>query len=875
MTADGADGVVDDDDENLAPVVSENATTRDARDDVAMTVKSAMGRSVVSFSRAFVNPVARRPFVSPMVGKPPTTGGPAAKRARPAATAAAKSTTAKSTTATAKSTTVDGAEKAAFVCLYARRKAGASSGKQRQAKTFLDGVVVADVVSKTAELYSIQGTRVAKGAAGTLVEGTTTTCGTYEVEVMEPVSTADVLSGAVFSRGGGSAPTAEQRELVSERARPKAFVAPVRGAMRPSSAAGPSSTSSKPFATEAPLHSADAENALVLSTLDTNFFRRDARTACAVVCDPYISRHLRSHQRDGVKFMYECVMGLRTSVHTSKAHTGCLLAHEMGLGKTLQVIALVWTLLKQSPFKRGQPTCRRVVICVPASLVGNWRVEFQKWLGVERCEPMVVEGGDKEAKSNLQDFARPSQRRYQVLITSYETLRAQADVVAGAKVDLLVCDEAHRLKNATQSTKGAMALESLRCLRRVLLTGTPIQNDLDELWSVMDFACPGLMGDLASFRQIYSIPIERARERGAKEEAIRIGDARREQVGLLIDPFIHSRKADEINARLLPPKTEYVVFVRLTSSQEELYLDQLKQKSMQSMLGRIGKSDDVEPISPLAAIQTLQKLCNAAALASETNENDVVETSSKLIVLRAFFRALPPDERIVVVSGFTTTLDLVAGLCESENIKYARLQGSTPPKERTSIVRVFNTSGKILLLSTKAGGVGLNLVGANRLVLVDSSWNPAHDLQAQARIWRDGQTKSCYIYRLLSTGTIEERMFQRQELKGALARTLGFRSTSAATSDAGAGNTTFTQAELRDLFSYVKDTRCDTADRIDAMAGETPEHWRRDVSERTTDPLLTSAAREDERISFVSELPNASAQNADAGDIDDIDDACE
>jgi len=867
---DATDDAGDDDDENAAPSVSTNATTREATGDRApAAVKPVKG----AISRAFVNPMAaRRPFVSPMVGKPTAaTAAKPAKRSRPTPTAA----TARSAIVTARSTTVTGEEKKAFVCLYAKRKAGASSGKQRQAKTFLDGVVVADVVSKTAELYSIQGTRVAKGAAGTLVEGTTTTCGAYEVEVMEPVSTTDVLSGAVFSRGGGSAPTAEQRELVSEQRRPKAFVAPVRGAMKPSSTVGTYlSTSSKPFATEAPLHSADVENALVLSTLDTNFYRRDARTACAVVCDPYISRHLRPHQRDGVKFMYECVMGLRTSVHTSKAHTGCLLAHEMGLGKTLQVIALVWTLLKQSPFKRGQPTCRRVVICVPASLVGNWGAEFQKWLGSERCEPMVVEGGDKEAKSNLQDFARPSQRRYQVLITSYETLRAQADIVAGANIDLLVCDEAHRLKNATQSTKGAMALESLRCLRRVLLTGTPIQNDLDELWSVMDFACPGLMGDLASFRQIYSIPIERARERGAKEEAIRIGDARREQVGVLIDPFIHSRKADEINARLLPPKTEYIVFVRLTSRQEKLYLDQLKKKSLQSMLGRIGKSDDVEPISPLAAIQTLQKLCNAAVLASETNENDFVETSSKLVVLRAFFRALPSDERIVVVSGFTTTLDLVARLCESENMKYARLQGSTPPKERTSIVRIFNNSGKILLLSTKAGGVGLNLVGANRLVLVDSSWNPAHDLQAQARIWRDGQTKSCYIYRLLSTGTIEERMFQRQELKGALARTLGFRSTSAATSNASTGNTTFTQAELRDLFSYVKDTRCDTADRIDAMSGETPEHWRRDVSCTSDDPLLTSAAREDERISFVSELPNAATQNADVDEVsvDDIDD---
>ena len=265
----------------------------------------------------------------------------------------------------------------------------------------------------------------------------------------------------------------------------------------------------------------------------------------------------------------------------------------------------------------------------------------------------------------------------------------------------------------------------------------------------------------------------------------------------MIDPFIHSRKADEINARLLPPKTEYVVFVRLTSSQEELYLDQLKQKSMQSMLGRTASRTPSR--FRLAAIQTLQKLCNAAALASETNENDVVETSSKLIVLRAFFRALPPDERIVVVSGFHDDARSLAGLCGRKH-QVRCLQGSTPPKERTSIVRVFNTSGKILLLSTKAGGVGLNLVGANRLVLVDSCLESRHDLQAQARIWRDGQTKSCYIYRLLSTGTIEERMFQRQELKGALARTLGFRSTSAATSERRAGEHARHAAELRVVF---------------------------------------------------------------------------
>ena len=757
----------------------------------------------------------------------------------------------------------DGDARRCFSALYAKRKAG-GGGKQRSAKTFVDGVVIARGNGARAELCDMRGKRVATGCAGTIVAGTTCEIGRYEVEIGEAVRAEDVDSGAAFSRGGAAAVPDEV--VVANERKVKSFVAPVRGI---GGAGGSAATSEakKTFAPEAPLHSDVADGALVLSTLDTDFHRGDRRTACAVVCDPFISRFLRPHQRDGVQFMYEAVMGLRTSVHTNRAHTGCLLAHEMGLGKTLQVIALVWTLLKQSPFKRGQPTCRRVVVCVPASLTGNWALEFRKWLGEERCDPKVVEGGDKEARKSFEEFALPSQRRYNVLITSYETLRAQADVVARANVDLLVCDEAHRLKNATQSTKGAQALASLKCHRRVLLTGTPIQNNLDELWGVMDFAAPGLLGDLDSFRKIYSGPIEKASERGAKEEVVRIGNARREEVGRLIGPFIHSRKADEINASLLPPKTEYVVFVRLSEVQKGLYVDQLKQKSMLSMLGRIGKTQDAESISPLQAIQTLQKLCNAAALATEVS--DPVASSSKLAVLRAMFRALADDERIVIVSGFTTTLDLIAKLCESEHLKYDRLQGSTPPKERTSIVRTFNNSGKILLLSTKAGGVGLNLVGANRLVLVDSSWNPAHDLQAQARVWREGQTKPCSIYRLLSTGTIEERMFQRQELKGALARTLGFKSTSGNDNSAGSSSSTFTQAELRDLFSYVKDTRCDTADRIAAMTGETPDHWRVDASTTTTDPLLINAMRGD-LISFVSELPsNGTTMDAQIHDADD------
>jgi len=816
----------------------------------------------------------RRPFVSPFVGKSGTSTTPQArKRVKVSSNASfvakpsgynnnrvmvktTMMTTGTSGGAGARIDATASASRRCFVALYAKRKAG-GGGKQRSAKTFMDGVVCVDGPTNVSTLLDMQGKRVAKANAGTIVEGTTTSIGNYEVEIMEPVSETDVESGAVFSRGGCAAPPREDVDETPRGVKMRSVLGV--GAARPMVPVSAASAAPKVSIPETPLHSDVADGALVLSTLDTDFHRRDVKTSCAVVVDPFIAKFLRPHQRDGVKFMYECVMGLRASVHTNKAHTGCLLAHEMGLGKTLQVIALVWTLLKQSPFKRGMPTVKRVIVCVPASLVGNWAGEFKKWLGDVRVEPKIVEGGDKLARTSFEEFGRAAQQRYNVLITSYETLRAQADVLVNANIDLLVCDEAHRLKNATSTTKGAQALEALKCRRRVLLTGTPIQNDLNEFFAVLDFACPGLMGDLASFRHIYAAPIERASERGASEDAKRIGNARREEIARLTEPFIHSRKADDINTALLPPKAEYVVFIRLNDEQEEAYTAELKQKITQSILGRCNS----DATSTLAAIQNLQKLCNttrlAAADAARDDTASLVDSSSKFKVLSRMLRALPEDERIVIVSGFTTTLDFVAELCSEMGMDFARLQGSTPPNARSDIVRVFNKSGKILLLSTKAGGTGLNLVGACRLVLLDSSWNPADDAQAMARIWRDGQTKPVSIYRFLSTGTIEERMFQRQELKGSLARTLGFKSTSNASGGSKTGSSSFTQAELRDLFSYVKSTRCDTADRILAMSGDDipREHWQNNAAETTSDALLSSAV-EDDIISFVCQLPSAS-----------------
>lgn len=841
---------------------------RDARSDGATgDEEDARARaSSLGDARHFKRPFARA-FVSPMIATSTKEMNAEGMMGR------ASGARARATSATASATA--SASTRCYVALYAKRKA-AGGGKQRSAKTFMDGIVVVDGETNASTLLDMQGKRVARANAGTVIEGTTLTIGNYEVEIADAVRKEDVDSGAAFSMSGGTLPAAV---VVDENVKRSTFLQPTMKSM-----VKVTTTLSAPAAVEwqpeLPLYSDTAEGALVLSTLETDFHRRDARTSCAVVCDPFVARHLRPHQRDGVKFMFECVMGLHSSVHTNKAHTGCLLAHEMGLGKTLQVIALVWTLLKQSPFKRGAPTCRRVIVCVPASLVGNWGAEFKKWLGPERVDPQLVEGGDKQAKELFQTWALPSQRRRSVLITSYETLRAQVDELVDASVDLLICDEAHRLKNATTATKGAMALHSLNCRKRILLTGTPIQNDLDEFFAVMDFACPGLLGDLVSFRKIYAIPIGKAGERGASEDAKYIGTARRSELGRLTESFIHARKADEINAGLLPPKTEYVVFIRLTPTQDEMYSSSLKKKSLQSMLGRCGKSEG-DATSVLGVIQSLQKLCNAASLVegAAVPENDI-ETSSKLLVLRSMFRALADDERIVVVSGFTTTLDLIATMCEAEKLTCARLQGSVPANQRSQIVKSFNSHGKILLLSTKAGGTGLNLVGANRLVLVDSDWNPANDLQAMARVWREGQSKPVSIYRFLSTGTMEERLFQRQELKGALARTLGFKSTSNASGGGKSGGAmSFSQAELRDLFSYTKNTRCDTADRIIAREKDAaPEHWSNDASETTEDSLLVRALRDEkQRVSFVCQLPSTTELTTElmTADVDEGDEGME
>ncbi len=520
-------------------------------------------------------------------------------------------------------------------------------------------------------------------------------------------------------------------------------------------------------------------------------------TIVDVVIDPVLSNHLRPHQKEGVQFLYECTMGYRDF-----DGKGAILADDMGLGKSIQAITLVWTLIKQNPLHGVGSVCKRALIVCPASLVGNWQNEFRKWLGDERCKTFPV-----DAKTNLQDFLQG--RVYQVMIIGYERLRALPKIAADASFDLIICDEGHRLKS--ESSQTTQVLMSIPTIRRVILSGTPIQNDLQEFYNMVSFV-NDCLGSSTTFRKVFGDAILAGRQPNASKKVQDLGQARSEELTRLTSLFI-LRRTQQVNQQYLPPKTELVVFSPPTKVQVNLYHQILKTLSMDESFGP----------QHFRCITALKKLCNHPTLLAENEDvNDVpmefsVNDSSKMTMLKHLLANVKPTgDCIVLVSNYTQTLDLFEHVCATEGYSFLRLDGSTPSEKRTELVTRFNAphcSIYVFLLSTKAGGQGLNLIGANRLVLYDIDWNPAMDLQAQARIWRDGQRKPVVIYRFLTSGTIEEKIYQRQITKIALSEAL---------LDEKNSEQKFTQEELRNLFSFCE-TGSETKELLDSVKGL--EEW--------------------------------------------------
>ncbi|EGG23345.1 SNF2-related domain-containing protein [Cavenderia fasciculata] len=577
-----------------------------------------------------------------------------------------------------------------------------------------------------------------------------------------------------------------------------------------------------------PLHNPHSPNALVL------YQPRDmlSENNIPVVVDPILSAKLRPHQRQGVQFMFDCLLGFRGGYKGN----GCILADDMGLGKSIQAIAILWTLLKQGP--NGLPTAERAVIVAPSSLVGNWCKELKKWLG-EGIKPVAIGGSTKYGRARLAELELGTK---DVLVISYDQLRIYCEeIIKISSIGLVICDEGHRLKNPEIKTTKAVSM--IPTPRRVILSGTPIQNDLNEFFAMVNFVNPGVLKNMSTFQNVYDAPILASRNPDASDEDKRLGRERSAELTRLTQQFILRRTA-AVNVQYLPKKIEYTVFIKLSPLQHKIYkhlVDTIKNQQFGNFSGAL----------PL--ITTLKKLTNCPELIYLPDKEDPTQVNDS--VLKLFPKEWNPKvfqpqysgklqfvdkllagirktskDRVVIISNYTQTLTVLAGMMRTRGYEFFQLDGSTSVDNRQKMVDLFNDPSRnefVFLLSSKAGGVGLNLIGANHLVLYDPDWNPANDLQAMARVWREGQKKVVSIYRTLSTGTIEEKIFQRQITKMAL-------STSVVEGDSD-NAPAFETKDLKDIFNLREDTICDTHDMLGtckcgAPTTRIPKHKRDSMS---------------------------------------------
>ncbi|KAF8793286.1 DNA repair and recombination protein RAD54-like [Argiope bruennichi] len=569
------------------------------------------------------------------------------------------------------------------------------------------------------------------------------------------------------------------------------------------------------------LHDPDEEGSLVLYTpVATTVHEQLLKTTTAkvdvhVVVDPLLSKILRPHQREGVKFMWDCITGLQI-----ENSYGCIMADEMGLGKTLQCITLLWTGLRQGP--SAKPIIEKAIIVAPSSLVKNWEREVGKWLG-GRVSVLAIDGGSKsEIDKKLESFVYAVGRAViPILIISYETFRLHASVLYKTEIGLVICDEGHRLKNSENQTY--QALDKLVAKRRVLLSGTPIQNDLLEYFSLIQFVNKDILGTAQEFKKRFERPILRCRDIDATAEEQAKGKEKLEELIAIVNRCM-IRRTSQLLSNYLPVKIELVVCCEMTDLQKSLYSHYVNSQAVSKAL------DSNSKISALSAVTSLKKICNHPDLILElaqqnkdglgcclklfpskhNGKNLVPELSGKMKVLDGILAVVKAtsNDKVVLVSNYTQTLDLFEKLCQLRNYTFVRLDGTMTVKKRGKIVENFNDPNSglfIFMLSSKAGGCGLNLIGANRLIMFDPDWNPANDAQAMARVWRDGQKKECFIYRLLSTGTIDEKILLRQTHKKGL---------SSCVVDEEEVERHFSLSELKALFRLESDTLSDTHDKI-------------------------------------------------------------
>lgn len=441
-----------------------------------------------------------------------------------------------------------------------------------------------------------------------------------------------------------------------------------------------------------------------------------------------LSGILRNYQRDGFKW-------LRT---LEEWNLGGILADDMGLGKTLQVIALLLS-------AKQEERSGTALVIAPAALVYNWEEEIRRF--APELSVGVIAGSQEERREKIGQYDR-----FDVLVTSYDTLRRDAPFYEGKEFRYEIIDEAQYIKNHT--TAAAKAVKIIKSRTRFALTGTPIENRLSELWSIFDYLMPGFLYGYEAFRAEIETPIVKNKD----EDAVR-------RLQKMTGPFILRRLKENV-LKDLPEKLEEIRYVRFEGEQKKLY-DAQTLRMREMLAGQAEEDFNKNRFQVLAELTRLRQICCAPSLCFENYRGEAAKTDACVQLIRS---AIDGGHRMLVFSQFTSMLEILEKEMDKEAVEYYVITGSTSKAERLRLVKEFNGGTvPVFFISLKAGGVGLNLTGADVVIHYDPWWNQAVQDQATDRAHRIGQTKKVTVYKLIAKNTIEEKIQKLQETKHDLA----------------------------------------------------------------------------------------------------------
>ncbi|KAF2244276.1 DNA repair and recombination protein RAD26 [Trematosphaeria pertusa] len=484
---------------------------------------------------------------------------------------------------------------------------------------------------------------------------------------------------------------------------------------------------------------------------------------------------LFDYQKTGVQWLWELY----------SQNVGGIIGDEMGLGKTIQAISFI------AGLHYSKLLTKPVIVVCPATVMKQWVNEFHRWwpalrvsilhtsgsgmLDTRREDRMEREmelrsygeydasltGAGKAAKKIVEKVKRDGH----VLITTYSGLQTYSEFLAPVDWETAILDEGHKIRNPNTSI--TIHCKELRTPNRIILSGTPMQNNLTELWSLFDFVFPMRLGTLVNFRNQFEFPIKRGGYANASnlefETAMRCAETLKDA----ISPYLLQRFKVDVAADL-PQKKEQVLFCKLTRQQREAYENFLHSDDMRSIAN--GKRQ------MLFGVDYLRKICNHPDLTQHKTlskepgyDYGAANKSGKMQVVKELLSLwVKGGHKTLLFAQHRIMLDILQKFLDSlPNLNYRRMDGETPIKDRQDLVDEFNNDPDlhVFLLTTKVGGLGVNLTGANRVIIYDPDWNPSTDIQARERSWRLGQKREVEIYRLMSAGTIEEKIYHRQIFK--------------------------------------------------------------------------------------------------------------